>query len=109
VVGTRIPAVTPVLVAAIIMAVPIATAVAAIITVAVAIITAVTVTVAAVEGITLGGSIREVLSLDMRLEPITPSNISCARALFFEMLESTPQWSAGDLNHSAEEVIHLQN
>jgi hypothetical protein len=31
---------------------------------------------AAVEGITLGASIREVLSLDMRPGPIIPSNIS---------------------------------
>jgi hypothetical protein len=31
---------------------------------------------AAVEGITLAGSIQEVLSLDMRRGPIIPSNIS---------------------------------
>jgi hypothetical protein len=34
---------------------------------------------AAVEGITLAGSIREVLLLDMRPAPIIPSNVSLRR------------------------------
>jgi hypothetical protein len=75
VVGIRIPAVTPA---------PVASAaigtVAAGIVMAADIITGVTtvaaITTVAVEGITLGGSIREVLSLDMRPGPIVPSNIS---------------------------------
>jgi len=29
--------------------------------------------------------------------------------LFFKMRESAAQWSAGDLNHSGERAIHLQN
>jgi hypothetical protein len=70
VVGIRIPAVTPAPVAAIV------TAVVAIIT-AVPIVTAVVAIItAAVERITLGGSIREVSSLDMRPGPIIPRNIS---------------------------------
>ena len=46
---------------------------------AVAIVMAAAITTVAVEGITLGGSIREVSSLDMRPGPIIPSNISLRR------------------------------
>src|SRR3979411_1994252 len=90
-VGIRIPAVTPAPVAS-----------AAIGTVGADIITGVT-TVAAITtgaggGMSRGGSIREVLSLDMRPGPIVPSNISSRAPSFWDGVHanglSRASWSA---------------